>query len=274
MAGDLHEGRGPRVTRVCAGLADAQAAMAASTMIVFVLVLALALAIPLPGARASASASAAPSAVEAGSPPESVLLRDLRRIYASGVDVDPAGLRLLALAGGAVILVDQDVYDWVHSGPADPGLDQWSETITDLGLGTTSLGISGLIALGGDLETGYLAANAVVYSGISCALLKAAFGRARPDVGDGPRDFAGPGIRAGYDSMPSGHTAAAFALATVLARRYPKYKALFYAGATLVAASRVYERAHWPSDTVVGAAIGIWSANQVMTKSRLFQVTW
>ncbi|MGE5593830.1 MAG: phosphatase PAP2 family protein, partial [Betaproteobacteria bacterium] len=60
----------------------------------------------------------------------------------------------------------------------------------------------------------------------------------------------------------------------VLARQYPEYRVLFYAGATLVAISRVYERAHWPSDTLVGAVVGVWSANQVMGRSRLFEVTW
>lgn len=205
--------------------------------------------------------------------PTNALREDLCRIYGGRVEIDPGKASLLALAGGAVMLVDRDLYDRINSGPRDPRMDRLGDVITDLGTGVATLGISGLVALG-DPETGYLAANAVVYSGLSCAILKAAFGRARPGLGQGPYSFAGPCIREGYNSMPSGHSAAAFALATVLARQYPKYRVFFYAGATLVAISRVYEHAHWPSDTLVGAAIGIWSANQVMGRSRLFEITW
>lgn len=205
--------------------------------------------------------------------PINALREDLHRIYAGRIEIDPGKASLLALAGGAVMLVDRDVYDQINSGPRDPGMDRWGDVITDLGSGVATLGISGLVALR-DPETGYLAANAVIYSGLSCAILKAAFGRARPGLGEGPYTFSGPCIREGYNSLPSGHSAAAFALATVLARQYPRYRVFFYAGATLVAISRVYERAHWPSDTLVGAAIGIWSANQVLARSRLFEVNW
>ena len=205
--------------------------------------------------------------------PMNALREDLYRIYASRIEIDPGKASLLALAGGAVMLVDRDLYDQINSGPRDAGMDRWGDVITDLGSGVATLGISGLVALR-DPQTGYLAANAVIYSGLSCAILKAAFGRARPGLGEGPYAFSGPCIREGYNSLPSGHSAAAFALATVLARQYPRYRVFFYAGATLVAISRVYERAHWPSDTLVGAAIGIWSANQVMGRSRLFEITW
>ncbi|MEW6227523.1 MAG: phosphatase PAP2 family protein [Bacillota bacterium] len=204
---------------------------------------------------------------------KALLFEDIGRIYTGRIDVDPGKASLLLIAGGAILLVDQDLYNQVSAGPRTPEAEQWGETITNLGSGVATLGISGLIALR-DPKTGYLAANAVIYSGISCAVLKAIFGRARPEAGEGPYAFSGPGVREGYNSMPSGHSAAAFALATVLARQYPKYKVLFYTGATLVAVSRVYVSAHWPSDTLIGAAIGVWSANQVMGRSRLFEVRW
>jgi hypothetical protein len=198
---------------------------------------------------------------------------DLLRIYAPRVELDPGKVALLTFAAGTVMLVDRELYDEITKGPRDPAVDRLGDAITDLGTGVATLGISGLVALH-DAKTGYLAANAVIYSGISCAVLKAAFGRARPEVGEGPYAFAGPCIREGRNSMPSGHSAAVFALATVLARQYPRYRVLFYAGATLVAISRVYERAHWPSDTLVGAVVGVWSANQVMGRSRLLEITW
>jgi undecaprenyl-diphosphatase len=57
-------------------------------------------------------------------------------------------------------------------------------------------------------------------------------------------------------SMPSGHATLAFASATALARLHGRYAALFLGAAVLVALSRIYVGAHFPSDVVVGAAVG------------------
>lgn len=57
-------------------------------------------------------------------------------------------------------------------------------------------------------------------------------------------------------SFPSGHSAAAFALAAVLAACYPRLAWLFWALAVGCAASRYLQAFHWASDCVAGAAIG------------------
>lgn len=57
-------------------------------------------------------------------------------------------------------------------------------------------------------------------------------------------------------SMPSGHATLAFASATALARLHRRYAALFLGAAGLVALSRIYVGAHFPSDVVVGALLG------------------
>lgn len=63
-----------------------------------------------------------------------------------------------------------------------------------------------------------------------------------------------------YQSFPSGHTAAAFAMAGVLAWYYPRAALLFWILAAGCGVTRVIELAHWPSDCVVGAALGyIWA---------------
>jgi undecaprenyl-diphosphatase len=63
-----------------------------------------------------------------------------------------------------------------------------------------------------------------------------------------------------YQSFPSGHSAAAFALAGVLAWYYPKAAALFWFLAVGCMAQRIIELAHWPTDCVVGAALGyLWA---------------
>ena len=60
----------------------------------------------------------------------------------------------------------------------------------------------------------------------------------------------------GIGSFPSGHTIAAFSLATVFADRYPKYKWVAYGLACLVGFSRVSLQAHHPSDVFAGAFLG------------------
>jgi undecaprenyl-diphosphatase len=60
-----------------------------------------------------------------------------------------------------------------------------------------------------------------------------------------PRDF----------SFPSGHTAAAFALALVIAKSIPQLALPGLILACLVAVSRVYLGVHYPSDCLVGFLI-------------------
>ncbi len=59
-------------------------------------------------------------------------------------------------------------------------------------------------------------------------------------------------------SFPSGHTATAFALATSLSIRYPKWYVIAPSAlwACSVGISRMNEGVHYPSDVLAGAAIG------------------
>ena len=63
-----------------------------------------------------------------------------------------------------------------------------------------------------------------------------------------PRDY----------SFPSGHTASAFALATSLCIKYPKWYVIAPSAlwACSVGVSRMNEGVHYPSDVLAGAAIG------------------
>lgn len=62
------------------------------------------------------------------------------------------------------------------------------------------------------------------------------------------------------ESFPSGHAANAFALAATLAWFYPSWRLAFFVLAAACAGSRFIQGAHWPSDCLAGAAIGIASA--------------
>jgi len=63
----------------------------------------------------------------------------------------------------------------------------------------------------------------------------------------------------GLDSFPSGHSTASFAVATVLAKRFPLFGPLCIAVAIFVALSRVLRGSHFPTDVLGGAVIGILS---------------
>lgn len=68
-------------------------------------------------------------------------------------------------------------------------------------------------------------------------------------------------------SFPSGHTAESFLAATIVFREYryksPWYGIAAYTLATTVGAYRMINDKHWESDVLVGAGIGMFSANLV-----------
>ncbi|MBI3943312.1 MAG: phosphatase PAP2 family protein [Chloroflexi bacterium] len=65
------------------------------------------------------------------------------------------------------------------------------------------------------------------------------------------------GKKPGNWSFPSGHSAVAFAGARMFSRAFPRWSALWYAMASLVAFSRVYVGAHYPADVVSGSFFGV-----------------
>jgi membrane-associated phospholipid phosphatase len=108
-------------------------------------------------------------------------------------------------------------------------------------------------------------------------LIKGMAGRGRPrlDIED-ENDFKfGRGFKHGndnYRSFPSGHSAMGFAAAAAVTSETSKWwpsstwyiAPIMYGGATLIAASRMYNNAHWASDVVMGAAIGTFAGTKVV----------
>lgn len=93
------------------------------------------------------------------------------------------------------------------------------------------------------IRAGSEMARSLAYAGVAVTALKLAVRRTRPN--------------GGAYSFPSGHTAAAFAVAPVLARRFGLVAALpAYALAASTALGRMEDRKHYLSDVVVGAGIG------------------
>ena len=97
--------------------------------------------------------------------------------------------------------------------------------------------------------------------------LKAVVGRYRPD--ESPGDPGRYSAFSSHDGFPSGHSTLAFGAAAALDRETSSrwVPAIAYPLAGLVGWSRLYDRKHWPSDVVAGAAIGFgvaWKAEDVM----------
>ena len=135
---------------------------------------------------------------------------------------------------------------------------------------------------GGALALGLISGNPVLHSiglhlveGVGAATIvngfaKGVAGRSLPGIerrgsfklGRGFREHNGP-----YVAFPSGHTAAAFAMASVLvgeSHRWmpaavPYVATLGYTAATGVALARLYQNVHWASDLPLAAVIGTYA---------------
>lgn len=140
---------------------------------------------------------------------------------------------------------------------------------------TTSLGLiaAGLIANDSHVtKAGARAATSVALAAAVELSLKAIIGRARPDSGLGAFHFdafSGKAV-----SLPSGHSALSFALATSLAGevRSTWARVGLYGLATATALSRVNDDRHWLSDIAAGSLIGFTAAKLVGGKWQVFGV--
>jgi len=168
----------------------------------------------------------------------------------------------LAIGGvAAATLLDEPIRDWVHGRLSDRDrreVRRWGRALSPASWSAASVGLyaAGWLGAGeGCRALGRESMESFLWTGTCTSLLKGVSGRDRPYENEGAFDFR---LFRGDTSWPSGHTASAFAVATVLARRahQRRWKVLAYALATSVAFERVLEDVHWTSDVVSGALIG------------------
>lgn len=109
----------------------------------------------------------------------------------------------------------------------------------------------------------FLILSSVFCASITVWVLKVLIARLRPV-------FVMSGIIPDFDrftwawhSMPSGHTTVTFAGLVMIGMLAPKYKPLTWTLAVIVGASRIFIGAHWFSDVILGAFIGMLVADIV-----------
>ena len=165
-----------------------------------------------------------------------------------------AGVGLLAV--GASSLLDSRGLQFAK----DHANASWLKSINSVGNALPWIGLAGagMLALDGSdprrARTGLSAAEAGVTAAVAATGLKYVFGRARPDSGLAKNDFdvfSGDSTRG---SMPSRHTAVAWAVVTPFAE---EYKAPWlYGVAAVTNLARIGKQEHWVSDTVAGSLLG------------------
>lgn len=190
-------------------------------------------------------------------------------------------LGAMGLVASTAVALDGPTYEYasVRSGAvsnatrplAGPG--RWYDRV---GPDRAALGTAGILAVSGlalqrrDVtRTSVRVIEALAYTKLVTGLAKSAFNRTRPFAGGDPM-AADPGAFSGKHeklSMPSGHTARAFAVASVLAHQSGRWYVSVpaYGMAASVGLERVRSGDHWLTDIMVGGALGYLIGRSVST---------
>ncbi|PYT29244.1 MAG: hypothetical protein DMG58_16655 [Acidobacteria bacterium] len=196
------------------------------------------------------------------------LLLDQKDIWTSPFHMKRSDAKwwlLFGTATGALIATDH----WTSRQlPNTNDQTRFSARVSNVGALYTVVPMTAAFYVGGVLtdnakarETGLMGAEALVDGVVVFEVLKLATQRQRPLTDGGHGQFFHGG-----DSFPSGHTMAAFALASVIV--------IAYGLATLVGAARFSARQHFASDVVAAGAMGwfvgthVFETHQEASRSR------
>jgi membrane-associated phospholipid phosphatase len=192
---------------------------------------------------------------------------DQAGIWTSPLRVKPRdALWLLPLAGATAVSLHYDAQT-LATASTSPNRIRVSNDISNAGT-YGAIGAAGAAYVFGKIthnetarETGVLSLEAIADASVVTEVLKLATNRQRPSYGTGNGPFwpDGAAIYATNGSFPSEHATVSWAFAHLVADETPGRLWLhlgLYAAATAVSVARVTSRNHFPSDVVVGSAIG------------------
>jgi undecaprenyl-diphosphatase len=179
---------------------------------------------------------------------------------------------LLILGAGLVILAsfyfDGVMQDWMAR-HQDPGVRKFMRGVSQFGDWPehVSLGLVLLVLAYWRRSKKWMRIIAAMIlacalAGAGARLVKIGVGRARPSV-QTEAEWKGPSLSASYNAFPSGHTAASTAFFATLALACWRVGVPFLVIPLLIAFSRMYVSAHYLSDVVCAALIGLLSAYAV-----------
>ena len=177
---------------------------------------------------------------------------------------------VIVVTGMLIVLADVPVARLIYENTEDT--PAWIESIFD-GAGHYGQAFSALLAfllmLSLDRRrrtAAVILVVAILATAAVTTLLKPIMSRSRPyiyfETGRMWWLFKGF-VRSDYCSLPSAHTASAFALSAALSRNYPRGARVFFLAAGLCGLSRLIDGQHYVSDVFLGAAIGTWVGNGV-----------
>jgi hypothetical protein len=207
------------------------------------------------------------------------ILKDQAAIWTSPARVRDSDLPILVpvvLATTVLVTTDHQVMN--SSKLQDTALNNHSITASNGLLGgfvIAPVAIYGLGFLHHDehaTETGILAGEAMVDSLVVDEVMKAMTMRERPTLDGAKGKFFQSSV--GLDSsFPSTHSIIAWSSATVIAEEYPGTltQIAAYGLATGVSLTRVLGKQHFPSDVLVGSAVGWMVGHYVMHKRRRYE---
>ncbi len=208
-------------------------------------------------------------------------LGDQAGIWTSPLRLHPRdALWLLPLAGATAVSLHYDVQTLQHVSTS-PNRIRISSDLSNLGA-YGAIGAAGTAYLIGKItrnenarETGVLSLEAIADASVVTEVLKLATNRERPYTGMGLGRFwpDGSTIYTMNGSFPSEHATIIWAFSHVVVDETPGHRWLhlaLYAAATGVSVARVTSRNHFPSDVVVGSAIGYLVGGYVYRRHSVF----
>jgi membrane-associated phospholipid phosphatase len=177
---------------------------------------------------------------------------------------------LLFFAGAGILILasfylDAPVRGWMtrHQGPVArsfmEGVSRYGDWPEHVALGLILLTLAWTRGNKSWMRVFVAMILACALAGAAARVVKISTGRARPSV-QSEEAWSGPRLSSKHNSFPSGHTAASVAFFATLILAGWRIGTPLLAIPLLIAFSRMYVAAHYFSDAVAGALIGIVAA--------------
>lgn len=195
---------------------------------------------------------------------------DQRQLWTSPARVRPQDATWMLALGGAtagLLVADHTIMQQNNVSPFNM---KRSSDFSNIGVGAL-VGAGAGLYLWGKMtsdehreETGLLSGESALNALAINTIFQLALGRESPSVNGARGNFFSGGT-----SFPSNHSAVAWSIASMISHEYPgrMTKFLSYGLAGAISVSRVTANAHFPSDVLVGGALG-WMVSRQIYRNR------